>query len=250
MSQRERRVRALPERTRVVLLDVEGTVGDVTFVQRVLFPYARERMASFVARHASAPEVEPILAEAARLAGVAADDRDAIVRALLSWSDANAKVGPFKALQGVIWRDGYAQGALRAPVYDDVPVSLRAWRESGVTVAIYSSGSVLAQRLYFASSSAGDLTPLLTAYFDTAVGAKGDAESYARIAAALGVVVGDVCFFSDAPAEVDAARAAGMTAVRVDRTRGPWERGRDDAGNEWWGGIGEERGEATHGNSD
>jgi len=232
-------VRALPPGARAVLLDVEGTVGDVTFVQQVLFPYARERLASFVARNASVPEVAPLLAEAARAASVAVEDSDAVVRALLAWSDANAKVGALKALQGMIWREGYEGGALRAPVYEDVPDSLHAWHARGLDLAIYSSGSVLAQRLYFAHSSAGDLTPLLSAYFDTAIGAKGESASYTRIAGALGVDVGAACFFSDAPAEIDAARAAGMWAVRVDRTRPPQASGRDGAGNEWWGGIGE-----------
>jgi len=232
-------MRALPASTRAVLLDVEGTVGDIRFVAEVLFPYARERLAAFVKEHAASPDVAPILAEAAARAQVPADERRAIVRALEEWSDANAKVGPLKALQGMIWRDGYRNGVLRAHVYDDVPPVLRAWRERGIDVAIYSSGSVLAQKLYFGHSSAGDLTPLLRAHFDTAVGAKGDRASYERIAAALGFAPGAISFFSDAIAEVVAARASGMHSVRVDRARGPTEHGFDPGGNQWWGGIGE-----------
>ncbi len=116
---------------------------------------------------------------------------------------------------------------------------LRRWNERGLRVAIYSSGSVLAQRLYFAHTTAGDVTPLLADYFDTAIGAKGDASSYAGIAASLGVAIEAVCFFSDAPAEIEAARLAGMRAVRVDRAQAPEGRGLDAAGGEWWGGVGE-----------
>ncbi len=233
-------MRALPKGTRAVLLDVEGTVGDVRFVHEVLFPYARARLASFVARHAASAEVAPILEETARLASVPRDDRDAVVRALESWSDANAKIGPLKALQGLIWRDGYREGALRAHLYDDVAPSLHAWTSRGLVVSVYSSGSVVAQRLYFTHSSAGDLTSLVASYFDTAVGAKGRVESYAVIARALGMHEREVCFFSDAPAEIAAARAAGMHAIRVDRARAPHEHGHDAAGTEWWGGVAEE----------
>jgi enolase-phosphatase E1 len=231
-------VRGLPETTRAVLLDVEGTVGDVRFVVEVLFPYARTRIGSFVARARTSPEIAAIAAETAGLASVPPGDHDAIVRALEGWSDANAKVGPLKALQGLIWRDGYAAGALRAHLYDDVPDVLRTWSgRRGLRVAVYSSGSVLAQKLYFGHSVAGDLTPLLAAHFDTTVGGKGSAASYERIAAELGLPNGAVSFFSDAPAEIAAARAAGMHAIRVDRARRREESGRDDAGNEWWGSI-------------
>jgi len=232
-------MRGLPSSTRAVLLDVEGTVGDIRFVAQVLFPYARERLASFVAHHAASPEVAPLLAEAANLAQVPVGDLDAVVGALQGWSDANAKIGPLKVLQGLIWQAGYRDGVLLAHVYDEVPGQLRAWVGRGLAVAIYSSGSVLAQRLYFAHSTAGDLTPLLEAHFDTAVGAKATGESYERIARALGRPVEAVCFFSDTPAEIDAARAAGMHAVRIDRSCRAEEYGRDPTGNEWWGSIGE-----------
>jgi enolase-phosphatase E1 len=136
--------------------------------------------------------------------------------------DQDRKATPLKSVQGRIWESGFSSGALVAPVYDDVAPALRRWCERGVTVAIYSSGSVLAQRLYFSHSTAGDLTPFIHAYFDTTVGAKLDPESYGRIAQALGVAPADVVFVSDSPAEVAAARGAGMDArlcVREDARR-------------------------------
>ena len=59
-------------------------------------------------------------------------------------------------------------------------------------------------------SSAGDLTPYLTAYFDTTTGPKAEPSSYARIAESLGIASEVVVFVSDAPRELDAARACGM----------------------------------------
>jgi len=80
-------------------------------------------------------------------------------------------------------------------------------------VAIYSSGSELAQRLLFGSTGDGDLTPLLSRYFDTRVGAKTSAESYQRIAGELGCEPGALLFVSDVTAELDAARVAGCQTV-------------------------------------
>jgi enolase-phosphatase E1 len=230
-------VRGLPAGTRAVLLDVEGTAGDVRFVANVLFPYARARIAAYVARRGASEEIARIARETSNAAAVAESDEAAIVRALEGWSDANAKVKPLKDLQGLIWQEGYADGSLRAPLYDDVPSAIRAWRARGIAVAIYSSGSVLAQRLYFRHSTAGDLTGEIEAYFDTAVGAKGDAASYARIAGAIGVERGSLVFFTDARSEVAAARAAGVVAVRIDREQAPRASGIDPEGNEWWGSV-------------
>ena len=100
-------------------------------------------------------------------------------------------------------------------VYDVRP-ALTRWRDAGKTIAIFSSGSVQAQRSLFANSTAGDLSAFLSGYFDTTTGPKREAASYRRIAAALHGPPEDVLFVSDVVAELDAARAAGMhTALCV-----------------------------------
>jgi enolase-phosphatase E1 len=133
--------------------------------------------------------------------------------------DEDKKVTPLKALQGVIWREGYATGELEAHLYPDAVAAIRTWAKRGLRVYIYSSGSVEAQKLYATNSVAGDLRPLIDGYFDTTTGPKGDPDSYRKIAAAIGVPPGDIAFFSDAAAETDAALAAGAVAYRVDRTK-------------------------------
>jgi enolase-phosphatase E1 len=124
--------------------------------------------------------------------------------------DRDRKSPGLKGLQGRIWEEGYRSGALHGEVYDDVPPALLRWRDENRRVAIFSSGSVLAQQLLFRHSPAGDLTPLLAGYFDTTTGAKGDPQSYDRIAERLGVAPSAVLFVSDSTLELDAARIAGM----------------------------------------
>mmetsp|Transcript_22830 Transcript_22830/g.41126 ORF Transcript_22830/g.41126 Transcript_22830/m.41126 type:complete len:200 (-) Transcript_22830:1126-1725(-) len=99
---------------------------------------------------------------------------------------------------------------LKGHVFDDVVTALQWWKAQGVKVYIYSSGSVGAQKLLFGNSKFGDLLPLIEGHFDTAVGAKVEAASYAAIAKALGVPVGSIVFVSDSEAELQAARAAGI----------------------------------------
>ncbi|MBW8074117.1 MULTISPECIES: acireductone synthase [Metallibacterium] len=202
----------------VVLTDIEGTTSDIRFVQQVLFPYARRRLPAWIAAHANEPEVGRWLDAAAREAGLATPAaRDTVVEALLAWIDADRKSTALKALQGMIWREGYAAGDFVAHVYPDVEPALRAWRARGLRLFVYSSGSIEAQKQFFAHSAAGDLTPLFDGYFDTETGPKREAASYTRIARAIGAAPQAVLFLSDIEAELDAARAAGMQTTQLCR---------------------------------
>jgi enolase-phosphatase E1 len=115
-----------------------------------------------------------------------------------------------KSLQGKIWRQGYLQGSLKSQVFADVAPAFERWRSRGLSISIFSSGSVLAQQLLFAHTEVGDLTPFIDNYFDTQIGKKGDAESYRRIASALGFSANEVLFISDVVAELEAAHGASM----------------------------------------
>ena len=214
---------------RFVLLDIEGTTTPVDFVFRVLFPYARARVAAFLDSHGSQPDV---IADVAGLRAEHERDRDS-GRNPPPWSegaaaysrwlmDQDRKLTALKALQGRIWEGGFASGELRGLVYPDVPGALRRWTAAGRKIAIFSSGSVLAQKQLFGHSDQGDLTSMLSGYFDTTTGAKADAASYRRIAHALGETPDAGLFVSDVVAELDAARDAGFaTALSVRTSSGP-----------------------------
>jgi enolase-phosphatase E1 len=205
------------------LLDVEGTTTPIDFVYRVLFPYARDRFLAFVSERSGDPEVNAemrALAEdhrrdvAAGHKPPAWEDSPEGVTAYAQWlMDRDRKATALKALQGRIWERGYQAGELQANVYDDVARALRRWHAAGRPAAIYSSGSVLAQKLLFANTQAGDLTPLLSAFFDTTTGFKTESESYARIAQSMGQEPRAILFVSDVGAELDAARRAGLQTV-------------------------------------
>ncbi|MDG2536004.1 acireductone synthase [Sphingomonas sp. HITSZ_GF] len=194
---------------KAILLDIEGTTSSISFVADELFPYAGKHLAEFVAAN---PEVSaPILAQ------VPGDDP---VATLLRWIDEDRKETPLKTLQGLIWAKGYEDGELKGHVYPDTPEALRRWTGAGLTVNIYSSGSIAAQKLIFGHSIAGDLTPFLSSYFDTTTGPKRESDSYTRIVDALDLAPSELLFVSDMPAEVDAAREAGLQALLIDREGG------------------------------
>lgn len=212
-----------------VLLDIEGTIGDIAFVRDVLFPFARARMGDVLKARWDDGEIAACVAAAREASGHTLDDPRAAAAQFLAWMDEDKKITPLKALQGIIWREGYASGELKAHLYPDAIDAIRAWAKRDVGVYIYSSGSIEAQKLYAKYSVAGDLSPLIGGYFDTTTGAKGEASSYTKIAAAIGAPASDITFFSDAPAETDAALKAGLNAYRVDRAKPAPHEGRDGA---------------------
>lgn len=198
---------------RAILTDIEGTTSSISFVKDVLFPYARAHLGDFVAARGDDPEVARWLTAAAQEAGIAADDRAAIVETLRRWIDEDRKATPLKALQGLIWEAGYRDGAYSAHVYPEVAARLRAWKAQGLPLYVYSSGSVAAQKLFFRYSEAGDLSGLFDGHFDTEMGGKRDSASYVRIASAMAQPPESILFLSDIVEELDAARAAGLQTV-------------------------------------
>jgi len=215
----------LPPGVRGLLLDVEGTTTPIDFVQRTLFPYARERLDAWCAKAAHDPRVAEALARlraehAAEPPGAAPgfDDGARYARWLI---DQDRKSTGLKLLQGLIWETGYLDGELRAPVFPDVPRALVAWRTADRAVRIFSSGSVLAQQLLFAHTDRGDLTPWIDGYHDTTTGPKAAAASYLAIAAAFDLPPEAVLFLGDAVAELDAARGAGLLTGQIERPGNP-----------------------------
>lgn len=202
---------------RAILTDIEGTTSSISFVKEVLFPYARAALPSFVRTHGQEPEVRHWLdAVATEIAASACQD-EVIVEALQGWIDQDRKHTALKALQGMIWDAGYRNGDYTAHLYPEVADVLRRWHAAGIPLYVYSSGSVAAQKLFFGFSDAGDLGSLFSGNFDTEIGGKREAASYARIAEAIGIAPHDILFLSDIVEELDAARDAGLQTVLLDR---------------------------------
>jgi enolase-phosphatase E1 len=193
----------------------------------VLFPYARRLFALFLERNrndasvredlvlleaenrAEAGEGVPRLPSIASLADTASPRFRLDAMIYLMWlMDRDRKSTALKSLQGKIWKAGFENGELKGTLFDDVPEAFKRW-SMYARVAIYSSGSVEAQKLFFRYSTAGDLTPFISGYFDTRTGPKMESASYSAIASTMDVGPEDVLFFSDAVLELDAAREAG-----------------------------------------
>lgn len=204
---------------KAILLDIEGTTTPIDFVHKTLFPYAKAKIGEFVETHFSElePEIEQLEKEyhkdfANQLYGrdFRSDVPETLANYLKFLIEVDRKSTPLKSIQGKIWQSGYESGELVSEIFADVPQAFERWKKEGKTIAIFSSGSVLAQKLIFKYSNFGDLSGFISEYFDTNTGAKRIGESYVKIAAAMNHPQKRVAFISDVTAELDAAKIAGL----------------------------------------
>ncbi|MGY2280002.1 acireductone synthase [Pseudomonas monsensis] len=208
---------------KAILTDIEGTTSAVSFVFDVLFPYAARHLPDFVRQNAGRADVAEQIAAVRRDSNEPQADVQRVIEILLSWIAEDRKATPLKALQGMVWAQGYQAGQLKGHVYPDAVEALQRWHAAGYQLFVYSSGSVLAQKLIFGCSEAGDLTPLFSGYFDTTSGPKREAQSYTNIQQAIGVEPGEILFLSDIVQELDAAQAAGLQTCGLAREGGELE---------------------------
>lgn len=188
-----------------IICDIEGTTTPISFVHRILFPYARERLEAFIADHPNHPAL--------------VDIPEPKLKTLLAWMDRDEKITSLKTIQGEIWKHGYETSDIIGEIYPDVAPALRRWSRAGIRLFIYSSGSVPAQKLLFGHTLEGDLTTLFQAYFDTTVGPKRNVDSYISIARAIGGTPEEALFLSDVEAELDAAAQAGLATCQLVRAQ-------------------------------
>lgn len=225
----------LATQVRAILLDIEGTTTPAAFVYDVLFPYAQRSMDLFIRQHFHDPEVYFHLVELQEnhTADLAAnltspvwcdDSEEARINSFGAYAEwlmkRDSKYPALKWLQGKIWEKGYSDGELLGQVYSDVPLAFRRWRERGKRIYIYSSGSVLAQKLLFQTTQYGDLTKQLNGFFDTQVGTKTDPASYQEILSQILCGPQQVLFVSETLTELEAAQSMGMLVALALRSGG------------------------------
>jgi enolase-phosphatase E1 len=204
-----------------ILTDIEGTTTDIRFVHDVLFPYARKAMKDFVLAHHDQPDVQAQIDAVKEAAAEPNASLERVAEILIHWIDTDQKITPLKALQGMIWADGYQQKAFTGHVYEDAHQYLSEWKAKGLSLNVFSSGSVEAQKLIFGYSDFGDMAPLFDHYFDTRTGAKRERAAYDAIAKAMNVPPSDILFLSDVEAELDAAKEAGYETILLCRDEAP-----------------------------
>ncbi|MEA5470305.1 acireductone synthase [Spirulina sp. 06S082] len=204
-----------------ILLDIEGTTSDIQFVHKVMFPYSRERLKQFVLEAQNLEVVTTAIALTKQTVK-AEKDRDIelneAIEILIEWIDSDRKHPALKSIQGLIWQEGFESGAFHSHLYPDVKPRLEEWQRSGLRLGIYSSGSIGTQKMFFSHTLDGDLTPLFSHYFDLTTGNKKEALSYQKIVKILGFSAAEIVFFSDVPAELEAAREIGLQVIHVKRS--------------------------------
>ncbi|MBU6448302.1 MAG: acireductone synthase [Rhodospirillales bacterium] len=188
---------------RSIITDIEGTTTPISFVHRVLFPYARERLQNFVDNNPDYPSLAAV--------------PEPKLETLLKWMELDEKITALKTIQGEIWKQGFADKHLVGEVYDDVPPALSKWSEAGLRLFVFSSGSVNAQKLLFGHTAYGDLTPKFEGFFDTNIGSKKQSGSYTDIIRIIGTQPNETLFLSDIEAELDAAALAGLKVCQLVR---------------------------------
>jgi enolase-phosphatase E1 len=197
---------------KAIVTDIEGTTSSLAFVKDVLFPYARANLADYVRSNSGQESVKKIMAATCQEIGTELDTEQ-VISQLIQWIDEDKKVTPLKSLQGLIWEAGYQQGDFKGHIYPDAVENLKKWKAKGLDLYVYSSGSVQAQKLLFAYTDYGDLTPLFSGYFDTHIGGKKEPQSYRNIANSIGIDAEQLLFLSDIKEELDAAKIAGYQTV-------------------------------------
>lgn len=213
---------------RGILLDIEGTTTPISFVHEVLFSYARANLINYLSTHFDSAETRADLARLREehtadvgaklnpppLVNETGDDEIESVVAYVNWLiDRDRKSPALKTLQGKIWRQGYLEGTLKSELFEDVAPAFKRWKSADVSINIFSSGSVLAQKLLFAHTQAGDFSGFIDNYFDTTTGSKTDVESYRSITQSLRLPPQNILFISDVVAELDAASEAGLETL-------------------------------------
>lgn len=210
-----------------ILTDIEGTTTSVSFVYEVLFPYFRENIhKTLELQHLKSVQdvfsqtIEWVKDTENRTISTPSE----IIEVLNQWSQEDKKITPLKTLQGILWEEAYTSGTIQGHVYDDVAPALKRWKEKGIQLGVFSSGSIAAQKLIFGYSVAGDLTPYFSAYFDTSTGGKREAATYQLIAEKLGILASEILFLSDITEELQAAASAGLQTIQLvrDETIANW----------------------------
>ncbi|KAF3313982.1 enolase-phosphatase E1 [Orbilia oligospora] len=183
---------------KAVLLDIEGTVSSISFVRDVLFPYTLHALPQVLDEKWDTPEFAPYRNE---FPTEFRDEREKFEAHVRDLTARDVKIAYLKGLQGYLWLTAYRSGNIKAPLYADVIRALPLWTSRGLKVYIYSSGSVLAQKLFFEytdNEAQPDQRGYLSGYFDTVnAGVKWEKTSYEKICEETGILPHEWVFLTD-----------------------------------------------------
>ena len=220
-----------------IVVDIEGTVSSIQFVHEVMFPFASQAAERYLLDRWEDAEVQQAIEQMAKDWSGKTSFSTPVDGGSWRWNPEvpvtgrplavaqwvrqliaeDSKTTGLKHLQGLIWKDGFHAGLLTAPLFPDVPPALQRWSDQGLQLAVYSSGSIAAQKLFFQHTNFGNLLPLFSGHFDTTTGGKRSSRSYRAIAERLERNPSQLLFLSDVHEELTAAKEAGWQAIAVVR---------------------------------
>ena len=217
-----------------ILMDIEGTTTSLSFVKDILFPYSENKMPDFIKNidlldnsedsNISKEQISSIKNILNNLKKEFSEKNNILLENVLIDDISNMLVNfikkdvknPFlKELQGYLWEYGYKNNDFKGHIYSDVFLAFEKWKKLGITLGIYSSGSIFAQKLLFKYSDYGDLTPYLTYHFDLSTGGKKEKLSYEKISKEIGLNPNEILFLSDVFEELDSAHQAGFKVCQI-----------------------------------
>jgi len=210
-----------------IICDIEGTTSSISFVHKVLFPLAYDAMETFIKTNANNPELQSDMEKfkstatthlSKKIENITNED---VIQLLKDFIKKDIKDTFLKQVQGLIWKESFEKGTIKGHLYRDVLPAFKKWKQMGIILSIYSSGSVQAQKLYFKYSDSGDLSPFISYYFDTTTGGKKDTLSYTKITQKLDAEPEEILFISDVPEELIAAKTAKLQTLLAVRENSP-----------------------------
>ncbi len=214
---------------RAILLDIEGTSVPFDFVHRDMFDHARKHMKDFLTRNCDSRQLKKICHEILQefnkiherklcieleCDSQTVEDFSNLIKEMI---DEDSKFRALKELEGYLWKEAFENGSLQGILFPDVRKNLATWKEKGLKIFIYSSGSVMSQKMIFSHTEEGDVSTYLDGYFDTEVGGKKDPQSYLKIASLIQEAQENILFLSDSEEEIRAANSAGLRIYLVNR---------------------------------
>lgn len=195
-----------------IITDIEGTTSSISYVKDVMFPYSKQKLRDYI--YDNWQQLDFLKEELSKKYNIT-PSKDMVINVLSDWIDKDLKEGILKNIQGHIWEEGFLKGELKGHIYDDAYEKLKEWKEKGIYLYVYSSGSVKAQKLFFSHTNYGDITYLFDGFFDTNVGSKKDPNSYANILKIIKASPKDTLFLSDVEQELDSALKVGINTILV-----------------------------------
>lgn len=222
------------ETAQAILLNIEGTLMPRSYVSEVLLPFVRDNVELFLEARGNDADVQADLA-------LLRQDYKRETEPVPPWETGEDAIiavpylhhaitlnQPSKALQSIeekIWTVGYQSGQIVSAFFVDVFPAFQRWTAARKSIYIFSSVGVQGQSLLFHYSKSGDLTPYISRYYDTTLGAKHEPESYRILVKKIATTISsektieakDILFISDSVAELQAAATIGIKGLLANR---------------------------------